>query len=456
MSRNTERYTFKRTAVHAFTASLLFLNTVRISEDIFKEENLDKLIIHGDKCLKGTVEISGAKNAALPIMAATILASGVHHLDRVPHLIDVMTMGRLLADLGAGFHLEKDRLTLDCINIKNYEAPYELVNRMRASVLVLGPLVARLGKAKVSLPGGCAIGARPINLHLMGLEKMGASIALDSGYVFANAKRLKGASIYFDIPTVTGTANIMMAATLAEGKTLIDNAAREPEVIDLANALISMGARIKGAGESMIEIEGVKTLKPLTHTIVPDRIETGTFMTMAGITGGDVTIKNCRPDHLDALINKLKDAGIRFMPVMDGIRVIGPRKLKSVNTKTMPYPGFPTDMQAQFMALMSVAEGTSMISETIFENRFMHVAELRRMGADITIEGSTATVKGVDKLKGAPLMATDLRASASLIVAALATGGETIISRIYHLDRGYESIEEKLKQLGADIKREKE
>jgi UDP-N-acetylglucosamine 1-carboxyvinyltransferase len=300
-----------------------------------------------------------------------------------------MTMGRLLADLGAGFHLEKDRLTLDCINIKNYEAPYELVNRMRASVLVLGPLVARVGKAKVSLPGGCAIGARPINLHLMGLKKMGASIALDSGYVLANAKRLKGASIYFDIPTVTGTENIMMAATLAEGKTLIDNAAREPEVIDLANALISMGARI--------------------------RIETGTFMTMAGITGGDVTIKNCRPDHLDALINKLKDAGIRFMPVMDGIRVIGPRKLKSVNSKTMPYPGFPTDMQAQFMALMSVAEGTSMISETIFENRFMHVAELRRMGADITIEGSTATVKGV-----------------------------------------YESIEEKLKRLGADIKREKE
>lgn len=389
-------------------------------------------------------------------MAATILSQGEHHLSRVPHLRDVTTMGRLLADLGAGFHLEKNKVILDCNKIKDFEAPYDLVNTMRASVLVLGPLVARLGKAKVSLPGGCAIGARPINLHLMGLEKMGATITLESGYVLAKAKKLRGASLYFDIPTVTGTENIMMAAALAEGKTLIENAAKEPEVVDLADALISMGARIKGAGESIIEITGVSRLKPLKHTIIPDRIETGTFMTIAGITGGDVIIKGCRPDHLDSLINKLQDTGITFRTTSDGIRVMGPEKLRAMNIKTMPYPGFPTDMQAQFMALMSIADGTSVISESIFENRFMHVAELRRMGADITIEGGTATIRGVEKIKGAPLMATDLRASASLIVAALAAEGETTINRIYHLDRGYEKIEEKLQKIGADIRREKE
>jgi UDP-N-acetylglucosamine 1-carboxyvinyltransferase len=390
-------------------------------------------------------------------MAATLLAPGDHYLKGVPQLRDVMTMGRLLADLGAGFHLEKNKAILNCSKITNYEAPYELVSTMRASVLVLGPLVARLGKAKVSLPGGCAIGARPINLHLMGLEKLGATITLESGYVLARAKKLKGASIYFDIPTVTGTENIMMAATLAEGKTFIENAAREPEVVDLATALIAMGAKIKGAGESVIEIEGVKKLRPLKYTIVPDRIEAGTFMTIAGVTGGDITIKNCRTDHLDALINKLKDAGIVFKSVPKGVRVIGPKRLRAVSTMTMPYPGFPTDMQAQFMAMMCIAEGTSVISEKIFENRFMHVAELRRLGADITIEGGTsATVQGIDGLKGAPLMATDLRASASLIVAALAAEGETTIKRIYHLDRGYEKIEEKLKKLGADIRREKE
>jgi len=413
-------------------------------------------MIRGGKRLKGTVEISGAKNAALPIMAATLLSQGEHHLYRVPHLRDVSTMGRLLADLGAGFHIEKNKVILDCNKIKDFEAPYELVNTMRASVLVLGPLLARLGKAKVSLPGGCAIGARPINLHLMGLEKMGATITLESGYVLAKAKKLKGASIYFDIPTVTGTENIMMAAALAEGKTLIENAAKEPEVVDLANALISMGARIKGAGESRIEITGVSRLKPLKHTIIPDRIETGTFMTIAGITGGEITIKGCRTDHLDSLINKLQDTGITFRTTGDSIRVTGPERLKAVNTKTMPYPGFPTDMQAQFMALMCVADGTSVISESIFENRFMHVAELRRMGADITIEGGTATVRGVEKIKGAPLMATDLRASASLIVAALAAEGDTTINRIYHLDRGYEKIEEKLQKIGADIERVKE
>ncbi|NJD57761.1 MAG: UDP-N-acetylglucosamine 1-carboxyvinyltransferase [Nitrospirae bacterium] len=417
---------------------------------------MDKLVIRGGKRLKGSVTVSGSKNAALPIMAATLLAPGEHILRNVPHLRDVSTMGRLIANLGAGFLLEKKKAILDCSEIKHYEAPYDLVSTMRASVLVLGPLVSRLGKAKVSLPGGCAIGARPINLHLMGLEKMGATITLDSGYVIAKAKKLKGASIYFDIPTVTGTENIMMAAVLAEGRTLIENAAREPEVVDLANALISMGAKIKGAGESVIEVDGVKKLKPLRHAVIPDRIETGTFMAIAGITGGDITIKNCRVEHLDAVVNKLKDTGMEFRQVPRGVRVIGPERLKAVSTTTMPYPGFPTDMQAQLMAMMCRAEGASVISEKIFENRFMHVAELKRMGADITIEGGIATIKGVKKLTGAPLMATDLRASASLIVAALAAEGETSVKRIYHLDRGYERIEEKLKSLGADITREKE
>ena len=418
---------------------------------------MDKLIIRGGKRLKGTVEISGAKNAALPIIAATILTGGEHHIENVPHLRDVMTMGRLLADLGAGFHLEKNKAILNCSKITNYEAPYELVSTMRASVLVLGPLLARLGKAKVSLPGGCAIGARPINLHLMGLEKLGATITLESGYVLAKAKRLKGASVYFDIPTVTGTENIMMAATLAEGKTVIENAAQEPEVVDLADALKSMGARITGAGESVITIEGVTRLKPLRHSIVPDRIEAGTFMAVAGITGGDITIRRCNLQHLDAVINKLKDTGMKIRAVKSGVRVTGPERLNAVNVKTMPYPGFPTDMQAQIMAMMCIADGTSVISESIFENRFMHVAELLRLGADISIDGGTAaTVRGVDTLKAAPLMATDLRASASLIVAALAAEGETTIKRIYHLDRGYEKIEEKLKKLGADIRREKE
>jgi UDP-N-acetylglucosamine 1-carboxyvinyltransferase len=390
-------------------------------------------------------------------MAATILIGGEHHIENLPDLRDVRTMGRLIANLGAGFHLEKNRAVLETTKINNYEAPYDLVSTMRASVLVLGPLVARLGKAKVSLPGGCAIGARPINLHLMGLEKLGASITLESGYVLAKAKKLKGASIYFDMPTVTGTENIMMAAVLAEGKTVIENAAQEPEVVDLADALKSMGARITGAGESVIEIEGVSRLNPLRHVIVPDRIETGTFMAVAGITGGDITIKKCNLQHLDAVINKLKDTGMKIRTVKSGVRVTGPERLRAVNVKTMPYPGFPTDMQAQIMAMMCIADGTSVISESIFENRFMHAAELRRMGADITIEGGTsATVRGVGKLKGAPLMATDLRASASLIVAALAAEGESTIKRIYHLDRGYERLEEKLKKLGADITREKE
>lgn len=417
---------------------------------------MDKLIICGGKRLKGEVEISGAKNAALPIIAASLLSSGYSTINNVPDLKDIMTMGRLLANLGAGFQYEDAKAKISTEKIKIFEAPYDLVRTMRASVLVLGPLLAKFGIAKVSIPGGCAIGARPINLHLTGFEKMGADIRLESGYVLAKARRLKGTLIYLDIPTVTGTENLMMAASLAKGTTLLENAAREPEVVDLANALISMGAKIKGAGESIIEIEGVDKLKPVNYSIIPDRIETGTFMTIAGITNGDIIIKGCRPEHLDATLMKLKEAGLVFEHVSDGIRVIGPSRLKATDIKTMPYPGFPTDMQAQFMALMSIATGTSIIKETIFENRFMHVAELRRMGADITVDGGTATVKGVASLKSAPLMATDLRASASLILAALTAKGETSIHRIYHLDRGYERMEKKLIKLGADVKRVKE
>jgi UDP-N-acetylglucosamine 1-carboxyvinyltransferase len=417
---------------------------------------LDKLIIHGGKRLKGEVAISGAKNAALPIMAASLLSSGYSTISRVPDLRDIMTMGRLLANLGAGFHYEDRKAVINTEKIKIYEAPYDLVRKMRASILVLGPLLSRYGKAKVSLPGGCAIGARPINFHLNGLEKMGAEIKLESGYVIAKSKRLRGASLYFDIPTVTGTENLMMAASLAKGSTLLENAAREPEVTDLANALISMGAKIKGAGESVIEIEGVDELKPVDYTIIPDRIEAGTFMAIAGITGGDIILKGCIEKHLDASIMKLKEAGLSFENVPDGLRVTGPGRPASSDIKTQPYPGFPTDMQAQFMSLMCIADGTSIIKEAIFENRFMHVAELKRMGADITVEGGVSTVRGISKLKGAPLMATDLRASASLIVAALAAKGETVIHRIYHLERGYENMDGKLSKIGADVKRVKE
>jgi UDP-N-acetylglucosamine 1-carboxyvinyltransferase len=415
---------------------------------------MDKLVIHGGKSFKGDIDICGAKNSALPIMAASLLAHGESSIDRVPLLRDVITMGKLLSTMGCRFAFAEGKANIATTDIKNCIAPYDLVKTMRASILVLGPLLSRHGRTMVSLPGGCAIGARPINLHLMGLEKMGAHIVLESGYVTAKAKRLKGASIYFDIPTVTGTENLMMAATLAKGTTILENAAREPEVIDLAQCLISMGAIISGAGESVIEIEGVSELKPVNnYEIIPDRIEAGTFMTIAGITGSDITLKNCRAKHLDAIIMKLADAGIVFEEIPRGLRAKGPKRPCARDVKTMPYPGFPTDMQAQFMALMSVAEGTSVIKETIFYNRFMHVAELKRMGADIHVEGATATIRGVEKLKGAPVMATDLRASASLIVAALCAKGETIVHRIYHLDRGYERMDEKLSRLGADIRR---
>jgi UDP-N-acetylglucosamine 1-carboxyvinyltransferase len=386
-------------------------------------------------------------------MTAAILSSGENIISNVPSLRDVTTMGKLLAHLGFGFHLEDNQILLQTKKITSVDAPYDFVKTMRASVLVLGPLLARTGRARVSLPGGCAIGARPINLHIMGLEKMGAKITLSEGYIEAKAKKLKGATIYFDIPTVTGSENLMMAAALADGTTILENAACEPEVVDLADALISMGADIQGAGTNIIKIKGVSKLRPLDYTVIPDRIETATFIAAAAITHGDVKIKKCRPEHIEAVINKMKEAGVKITHKKDKLIVNGPERPSSIDIKTMPHPGFPTDMQAQFMALMAVADGTSTITESIFENRFMHVAELKRMGADIRVEGSTATVKGVEALTGAPVMATDLRASASLVVAGLAAKGSTVIDRVYHLDRGYERIEEKLKMLGANIRR---
>ncbi len=416
-----------------------------------------KFRIVGGKKLSGTVRVSGAKNAALPLMAATLLSPSKHCLKGVPALRDIFTMSDLLEKLGAICSMKaKNRLEINTEDINAFEAPYELVRTMRASVLVLGPLLARYGRARVSLPGGCAIGARPINLHLMALEKMGANINLEKGYIIATAKRLKGARVYFDIPTVTGTENIMMAASVAKGTTIIENAAREPEVVDLARALKSMGAQIKGAGDSVITIEGVEELHGLKHKVIPDRIEASTFITAAAITGSEIVVENVIPEHIEAVVEKLQQTGTVIKRQKGAIRVKGPDRPLPANVKTMPYPGFPTDMQAQFMSLMTVASGTSIITETIFENRFMHVAELRRFGAEISIEGHTATVKGIDKLKGAPVMATDLRASASLVLAALRAEGESIIDRIYHIDRGYEAIELKLRALGAEIERFKD
>ena len=417
---------------------------------------MEKIIIEGGVKLNGTVKISGAKNAALPILLSSILTDKENKIHNVPNLKDVDTTCQLLK--GAGVKVERSengQVIVDASRINNTEASYDLVRTMRASVMVLGPLLARLGKAKVSLPGGCAIGARPINLHLKGFEALGANIKLEHGYVVAEAKRLKGNRIYFDIVTVTGTENIMMAGVLAEGKTIIENAAKEPEVVNLANTLNSMGASIKGAGTDIIEINGVSRLNGGEHTVIPDRIETGTFMIAAAITGGDVEIVNCIPEYIEPVIIKLTEAGVKIDTGKDFIRVKANGKIKSVDIKTSPYPAFPTDMQAQFMSLMSISEGMSVITETVFENRFMHVAELRRMGANIKVEGNTAVIKGVPKLSAAPLMATDLRASASLILAGLAAEGETVVSRVYHLDRGYEAIEKKLSVLGAKIRRVK-
>jgi len=418
---------------------------------------MDKIRIHGGRALKGKVSLSGAKNAALPIMAATLLTEGITTLTNLPRLRDIQTHKKLLSWLGVSLEeVTPGELLLNTSQVKGWEAPYDLVKTMRASILVLGPLVARLGKARVSLPGGCAIGARPINLHLKGLEQMGARLELKHGYVEAKARQLKGAEIVFDLPTVTGTENLMMAAALAKGKTTLANAAREPEVVDLADFLKRMGARIEGAGTDIITVEGVPSLHPATYRVMPDRIEAGTYLVAAGITGGEITLTDYDGSCLEALIMKLKETGVEFSQNKAGLTASGPRKIKSAPVTTRPYPGFPTDMQAQFMALMCVSQDTSIIQETIFENRFMHVSELRRMGADIQVSGHQAVVKGVPRIHGAPVMATDLRASASLVLAGLRAEGITEISRVYHLDRGYETLEKKLSALGAKIERIKE
>jgi UDP-N-acetylglucosamine 1-carboxyvinyltransferase len=417
---------------------------------------LDKLVIKGGRKLSGEVFVSGSKNASLPIFVATILAPGTFEISNVPFLRDINTTIKVLESLGATIEGNGNIVRIDTTQLKNVEATYDLVKTMRASVLVLGPLLARHGRARVSLPGGCAIGARPIDQHLKGLKALGADIRLEHGYVEATAKRLKGARINFDMPTVGGTEHLMLTASLAKGVTLLENAAREPEITDLARMLNQMGACIEGAGTDTIRITGVKELNPVNYRVMPDRIEAGTFMVAAAITGGDIKIRNMQLEHLDALVFKLQDAGVEITNKDGIVRVKGAKKVKSVNIKTRPYPGFPTDMQAQFMALMAIADGASSISENIFENRFMHVSELLRFGADITVDGKSATVKGVKKLSGAPVMATDLRASASLILAGLAADNTTEISRIYHLDRGYEAIEKKLAGLGADIVRVKE
>lgn len=415
---------------------------------------MDKIVIEGGRPLNGTVQISGAKNAALPLLAATLLTGGVHRLRNIPLLRDIRTAKTLLYHLGATFE-EGDPLCIHTDNIDGIEAPYDLVKTMRASVLVLGPLVARFKRARVSLPGGCAIGARPINLHLSGLERLGVRIELQHGYVEASADRLVGNHIYFDIPTVTGTANLLMAAVLAKGQTVLENAAREPEVVELAKCLTNMGASIQGVGTSVITIEGVSQLQPMDHTIMPDRIEAATYLTAAGITRGQITVTPCIAEHLEAVIHKLEQAGVRFNIGEDSVQAIGGDVIRNVDIKTNPYPGFPTDMQAQIMAMMCLAAGESIITEKIFENRFMHVSELKRMGADISVEGNTAIVRGRSELQGAPVMATDLRASASLVLAGLAAKGVTELSRVYHLDRGYTRLEEKLSGIGAKIERVK-
>ncbi len=416
---------------------------------------MEYLEIKGGRALSGTVRISGAKNAALPMLSATLLAGGNFTINQVPDLQDVRILLELLKELGVSVRPKKDStLIIDSSRLDSYEAPYDLVRRMRASVLVLGPLVARLGRARVSLPGGCAIGARPIDFHLKGLELMGAKLDIREGFVEAKAGRLKGAHIYFDIPSVTGTENLMMAACLAKGSTVLENAAKEPEVVALGKMLQDMGARIRGLGTSTIFIEGTKELRPVSCTIIPDRIEAGTYLMAAGAAGGELVIENCVPEHLEIVIIKLKAAGLKIKVIdSDKIKVKRRGRLNSVDIKTQPYPGFPTDLQAQIMVLMATAGKLSVITETIFENRFMHVAELKRLGADIRIEGRSAIVKGVKHLYGAPVMATDLRASASLVLAGLAAKGTTVVQGLEHLDRGYEMMDKKLFSVGARIRR---
>jgi len=426
---------------------------------------LESIIVKGGRKLSGEVTVGGAKNSALPLIAATLLAeNGRTLLENIPDLRDINTIIRLLAGMGAEITRSEDKLEINTAAIDNCQAPYELVKTMRASILVLGPLLARFGKARVSLPGGCAIGARPINLHIKGLEQMGAEIEVEHGYIIGQAGRLKGADINFDMTTVTGTENLMMAAVLADGVTHLRNAAREPEIIDLAVCLRKMGAKIEGDGTHTIIITGVEKLTGCEYQVMPDRIEAGTFMVAAGISDGDIVIKNAPMAALGGVVSKLQEIGLNIEPLTEfledqplaGIPVRIRRRdknLQALDVKTMPYPGFPTDMQAQVMTLLTLVPGTSVISETIFENRFMHVFELQRMGADIEVDGRTAIVRGVEKLSGAPVMASDLRASAGLILAGLAAEGETIMSRVYHLDRGYSGFEKKLKKLGANIKR---
>jgi UDP-N-acetylglucosamine 1-carboxyvinyltransferase len=416
---------------------------------------LDKLVITGGNRLEGEVTISGAKNAALPILAATLLASEPVTIRNVPHLKDVTTTITLLQSMGAIVTFDdKLNVEVDANALTEYRAPYELVKTMRASILVLGPLLSRFGRADVSLPGGCAIGARPVNLHVEGLQAMGADVTVENGYIRARARRLKGAHVVFDTVTVTGTENLLMAAALAKGETVLENAAREPEVVDLAAFLVQMGAKINGAGSSTIRIQGVKSLSKTNYAVLPDRIETGTYLVAAAMTGGAVRLKNTDPEYVDAVLIKLGEAGADIGTGPGWIELdMGGRRPKAVNIRTMPYPAFPTDMQAQFCAMNSVARGVGTVTETVFENRFQHVLELQRMGADIRIEGNTAVCKGVKRLTAAPVMATDLRASAGLVLAGLAAEGETVVDRIYHVDRGYERIEEKLRQLGASIRR---
>jgi len=416
---------------------------------------MDKLLISGGKPLHGEIRISGAKNAALPIIAASLLVDGVSTIGNIPHLNDITTTLDLLGRMGVEITVdEKLNVAIDTTTIKHYVAPYELVKTMRASILVLGPLLAHYGEAEVSLPGGCAIGSRPVDLHIEGLKAMGADIQVENGYIKARAKRLKGAKIVLDIVTVTGTENLMMAAVLAEGTSIIENAAREPEVAELAAFLNSMGAKISGIGTDTLVIDGVEKLHGARHKILPDRIETGTYLVAAALTGGKVKLKDTCPEHLDAILDKLRKAGAIIETGEDWITLdMQGKKPISVDVRTAPYPAFPTDMQAQFCVLNAIADTSAVVIETVFENRFMHIQELQRMGADIHLEGNTAMIKGIDKLTAAPVMATDLRASASLVLAGLVADGETIVERIYHIDRGYECIEEKLQQLGASIKR---
>ncbi len=417
---------------------------------------MNKIVIEGGKPLTGSVNISGSKNAALPAIASCILTGGWHRIHNIPSLKDIATIKVIMSGMGLVFKEENNILSVNSDNIKEYEASYDLVKTMRASILLLGPLLARMGRARISMPGGCAIGARPVNLHLKALDAMGVEMSLDHGYIDAKAGRLTGADIFFDNSTVTGTENIMMVAVKAEGRTILRNAAKEPEIVDLANMLRGMGAQIDGDGTDTIIIDGVQELIPTEHRIIPDRIEAGTFMIASTMTKGEIKIDNCIPEHLTAVIEKLRSVGADIEIMDNTIIVRGPDTIKSVDIKTMPFPGFPTDLQAQFMALMCIARGSSIITETIFENRFIHVSELKRMGADITINGNQALVRGRDRLLAAPVMATDLRASASLILAGLtARDGRTEVYRIYHLDRGYESLEKKFQALGARIWREK-